>query len=370
MAINLFMAAADTANYINTKLKKNDYTALDVIFLATKGVFPAFNYLRYVGSANNKFHRNLYKINGLKGLYEDLLQLDTDEIANYLVNNRSIVTDEDCENFEFSLVKYFMTKDYEDPRYELLFDTRLVLTDVDPDPDYDGLYSASLYSLSTEFSKLDRNGVFNGIIISPFIKPIAELHLPVTSILQNELERFFYFRGDSSQEYFDDFTVYLFDSVLISVDMPLQICYEIYDEHIEIFNEENINEIFLFYRPHIDKYIERLKNKRCSNDSSISSTDTQQIADLQSQLENLKKPDTQAVENGGNVDIREYVGEIPPSTDRDKLRGFIELIAHDDFIENGKLISYSRIHTKLTSKYRNKSIPSKNTIGKYINEVQ
>lgn len=96
----------------------------------------------------------------------------------------------------------------------------------------------------------------------------------------------------------------------------------------------------------------------------------QQIADLQSQIENLKKPDTQAVENGGNVDILEYVGEIPPSTDRDKLRDFIELIAHDDFIENGKLISYSRIHTKLTSKHKNKSIPSKNTIGKYINEVQ
>ena len=46
---------------------------------------------------------------------------------------------------------------------------------------------------------------------------------------------------------------YLFDSVPVYVNMPLQISYEIYDEYMDIFDEENIDDIF-FYRPHLNEF--------------------------------------------------------------------------------------------------------------------
>ena len=62
MSVNLFMTAKSSADYINTGLKTDSYTDLDVIFLSTKGYFPAFNHLRYIGRANDKYGRKLYKI--------------------------------------------------------------------------------------------------------------------------------------------------------------------------------------------------------------------------------------------------------------------------------------------------------------------
>ena len=273
MSVNLFMTAKSSADYINTKLNINSYTDLDVIFLSTKGYFPAFNHLRYIGSANDKYGRNLYKINGIKGLYEDLIPLDIDDLADGFVNDRAIITEEDCAKSKFSLVKHFTTEDYDDPRYELLFDTTLILGDVQKDggehSEYD-YYHANLYSISTPFSKLDKNGIFNGIIRSPFIKLISDLHLPITSLLKNELEKLFLFRDDIAPVCLHEIDSYLFDSVLVYVNMPLQISYEIYDEYMDIFDEENIDDIFLFYRPHLDGFINNIKNK-CQDSSNIKS---------------------------------------------------------------------------------------------------
>lgn len=263
MSVNLFMTASSSANYINNGLKTDSYTDLDVIFLSTKGNFPAFNYLRYIGTANDKHGRKLYKINGIKGLYEDLIPLDINELADDLVNDRSIITDDDCRNGGFSLVKRFTTEDYNDPRDELLFDTKLILTNVIGSNQT--RYSARFYSISTPFSELDQNGIFSGIIRSPFIKLLSELHIPITSLLKKELEQLFLFKDNTHPEHLETFDIYLFDSALFYVRVPFQLCYEIYDEHIDIFNEENVNELFLFYRPHLDEFINYMKNKFQNN---------------------------------------------------------------------------------------------------------
>ena len=264
MSVNLFMTAKSSADYINTGLKTDSYTDLDVIFLSTKGYFPAFNHLRYIGRANDKYGRKLYKINGIKGLYEDLIPLDIGDLADGFVNDRAIITEEDCAKSKFSLVKHFTTEDYDDPRYELLFDTTLVLRDVQKDggehSEYD-YYHANLYSISTPFSKLDEYGIFNGIIRSPFIKLISDLHLPITSLLKNELEKLFLFRDDIAPLCLHQIDSYLFDSVPVYVNMPLQISYEIYDEYMDIFDEENIDDIFLFYRQHLNEFIKNTQDK-------------------------------------------------------------------------------------------------------------
>lgn len=93
----------------------------------------------------------------------------------------------------------------------------------------------------------------------------------------------------------------------------------------------------------------------------------QEIARLQAENEQLRA--MQAVDNGGNVAaLSEYEGELPPKTDADKLADFIELVFNPDLLDNGKIPTYSRLHTKLTAKYRDRKITAKNTIKKYLNQ--
>lgn len=93
----------------------------------------------------------------------------------------------------------------------------------------------------------------------------------------------------------------------------------------------------------------------------------QEITRLQAENEQLRA--MQVVDNGGNVaTLSEYEGELPPKTDADKLADFIELVFNPDLLDNGKIPTYSRLHTKLTAKYRDRKITAKNTIKKYLNQ--
>lgn len=96
-----------------------------------------------------------------------------------------------------------------------------------------------------------------------------------------------------------------------------------------------------------DRTIEELKSK---------------IAELENQLQAAQ----------GTVDselILEYDGDLPESTNADKLADFIDLIIDPELLEKGKIPSYSTLHTKLNHRYKDeRSIPSKNTIAKYLNQ--
>ena len=60
----------------------------------------------------------------------------------------------------------------------------------------------------------------------------------------------------------------------------------------------------------------------------------------------------------------------PQKINEDTLRHFIELIAGGEFKdEEGNLLTYSKIHSKLSTRYRNKKIPSQNTIARYLLEI-
>ena len=52
----------------------------------------------------------------------------------------------------------------------------------------------------------------------------------------------------------------------------------------------------------------------------------------------------------------------------EKLAYFIELIIDPMLLDNGKMPSYSKLHSLLNHKYKNEKIPSKNTIKKYLNQ--
>ncbi len=292
------MTARDTAEYINNKANISHVDEMDVILLAIKGCFPAFNYLRYVGSSSDKWGRNLYKINGIKGLYEDIGILDVQKVADHLINDRSVFSQEHCEKSSFSIVKHFKTKELNDPRYELIFDTRIILGDIEHNANNhtDYGYTANFYSINTPYSELNAEGIFNGIIKSPFINPLKELHTPTPYLLKKELNRFFLFKGEEYPYFLETFTVNLFDSAFFTVDMPVQICYQIYQEQSDIFDEENIGDIFFFYHKHIDEFIEKTYLNNQTADSQSEEKD-KRIAELEQQLEELKQKLAQATQS-------------------------------------------------------------------------
>lgn len=88
----------------------------------------------------------------------------------------------------------------------------------------------------------------------------------------------------------------------------------------------------------------------------------EEIARLKEEIESLKQVKTEQAQ------IADYEGEIPPQTDRDKLAHFIKLIIQkSEFMKDGRMPTYSQLHTMLSHKYPNEPIPSKNTLNKYLN---
>ena len=64
----------------------------------------------------------------------------------------------------------------------------------------------------------------------------------------------------------------------------------------------------------------------------------------------------------------EYDADLPEGINEEKLAYFIELIIDPALLDDGKIPSYSKLHSALNHKYKNGKIPSKNTIKKYLNQ--
>lgn len=68
---------------------------------------------------------------------------------------------------------------------------------------------------------------------------------------------------------------------------------------------------------------------------------------------------------------KDYIGDIPLNTNEEKLAYFINLLieASPELQKDGRKPTYSELHTILQTKLRNKKIPSKATIQKYMNQI-
>lgn len=87
----------------------------------------------------------------------------------------------------------------------------------------------------------------------------------------------------------------------------------------------------------------------------------EEIARLNAEIAELKKVNQQSQVMG-------YDGEVPLDTNKDKLAHFIKLlIQKSEFMKDGRMPTYSELHTMLSNKYPKEQIPSKNTLNKYLN---
>ena len=65
----------------------------------------------------------------------------------------------------------------------------------------------------------------------------------------------------------------------------------------------------------------------------------------------------------------EYDVDLPEGINEDKLAYFIELIIDPELLDNGRMPSYSKLHSSLDIRHKGKKrLPSKNTIKKYLNQ--
>lgn len=116
------------------------------------------------------------------------------------------------------------------------------------------------------------------------------------------------------------------------------------------------NEEFYFRRDEIENMI----GAKIPYIENISDVETVKLTSLQDETTDLEK--------SSDAISFEYDANLPEGMNAEKLAYFIELIIDPMLLDNGKMPSYSKLHSLLNHKYKKEKIPSKNTIKKYLNQ--
>lgn len=129
-----------------------------------------------------------------------------------------------------------------------------------------------------------------------------------------------------------------------------------YEHFCENGSVEFENEEFYFRRDEIENMI----GAKIPYIENISDVETVKLTSLQDETTDLEK--------SSDAISFEYNADLPEGMNAEKLAYFIELIIDPTLLDNGKMPSYSKLHSALNHKYKNEKIPSKNTIKKYLNQ--
>lgn len=129
-----------------------------------------------------------------------------------------------------------------------------------------------------------------------------------------------------------------------------------YEHFCENGSVEFENEEFYFRRDEIENMI----GAKIPYIENISDVETVKLTSLQDETTDLEK--------SSDAISFEYDAELPKGINEERLEHFIKLIIDPMLLDNGKMPSYSKLHSALNHKYKNEKIPSKNTIKKYLNQ--
>ena len=129
-----------------------------------------------------------------------------------------------------------------------------------------------------------------------------------------------------------------------------------YEHFCENGSVEFENEEFYFRRDEIENMI----GAKIPYIENISDVETVKLTSLQDETTDLEK--------SSDAISFEYDAELPKGIKEERLEHFIKLIIDPMLLDDGKMPSYSKLHSALNHKYKNEKIPSKNTIKKYLNQ--
>ncbi|WGE49193.1 hypothetical protein [Actinobacillus equuli] len=339
----------------------------DILYLASKEEFKAYNSiypLPRIGNSNP-----LYKIQGLKGIFE--LQTQT-KVKELLI--------EKCEESASKEITITM-KEEQDSKHHVIFkdditgNKEVFICDYYHNPT-EARFDGATISFPVYDGLGNQFDIIRGMVNSRMLYlPGGENYLNSTlffNMLKKSLNNFYVVNSEFDHFYFTVGDIVKYTYCLIPYYLSkLEL---IKDKDLaEIYDEEDFNLIFFFKYDEIIRYIEsHVAHKHVIYNGGILQTEnaslkaqleqqTQQIADLQSQLENLKKPDTQALEHGGNI------ANIP--------------VNHDDFSIYGHSSENLKLLFEMTKKIAAKcdpenvySYPKKedfiNYVRKYLTDNQ
>ncbi|QLB19567.1 hypothetical protein [Mannheimia granulomatis] len=323
-----FLSLAEASDFVKSKgLNLEEW---DLIFLASKGEFRAFNNIYSIPRFNDS--NPLYKINGLKGVFESIIEtqlLDvTERITKALTDSNIEVLQSSNGYKDILLLKDKQTK---------------IEVEVSYNPYGEFHFSELRYPYaSVYFPVFDGLGkqfdIINGMVESRMLEDISSKNFLNSKLFYKMLQKSLnnYYVVNSPLDHF-----YFKLKEIIFYPIGLQPYYISSDELSnnndlkEIYDEEDFSNIFYFQKEELEAYI----NKSLQIETQLEQTDMPLI----------------------------FEGNIPSKTDQDKLAHFIKLIIQkSEFRKDGRMPTYSELHTMLSHKYPNEAIPSKNTLKKYL----
>ncbi|HDL5620857.1 TPA: hypothetical protein PXF30_002456, partial [Mannheimia haemolytica] len=276
----------------------------------------------------------LYKVNGLKGVFELLLETQLLDVAERLTK---ALADSNIEVSEYSngyhtvlVLKNKQTKN----EVEVLYAPYGEFQISELRYSYASVYFPVFDGLGKQFD------IINGMVESRMLESLSERNFLNSKLfykmLQKSLNNYYVVNSPFDQFYFK-----LKEIIFYPIGLrPYCVSSEELDNNNdlkEIYDEEDFSNIFYFQKEELEAYID----KNLKIETKLEQTDITSIFD----------------------------GDIPPKTDQDKLAHFIELIIQkSEFMKDGKIPTYSELHTMLSHKYPHDAIPSKNTIKKYLGQ--
>ena len=300
------MGSQETAEYINNKTGRDDITKWDVLFLSSKGIFSTYSHLSFVCFDRFNKHRSLYKVSGLRYVWENIGSSPVKEIcATYLSKNERYF--ETLFKGGTRLTGFLSLHNKQEGIKHISIDTykkqgQHNLTNI----------RNSFFSAEFSYDNKESIGkeIYNGICRSNILSNLAHYRDPTTDIFQKTLLDALESRNGKYIDLFNVIEFYPFqdiDDFYISLQYAYDDADKLEDDRIEIDTKNNIEQLFLFHRDEIDEYIKKLTKNEVEEEKIIENLRTR-ITELESQLQVQKESAVDSEPVLGNAkayDVRE-----------------------------------------------------------------
>ncbi|MFZ7259664.1 hypothetical protein [Avibacterium avium] len=343
-----------------------DLKEKDILFLSSLGKFRAFNHISLIKYSNKG--KPVYKIKGVKYLYEPAFPTRVSDLINQLgelTKNPNILLKRESEEFDLLTFKCKQSDDALTANFSRNENNLLLSIDfkhcrivppffwgnedeLDRNEKYYDKVTGMLESTMIEAEALSRKSNNANLFLEHLKERIESISRPMWSFKINSMVKY--------------------NLLLESYELETEDRYD--DELMEVDRESDLYDVFFFKTSELIAFFREVSNKE---DISILEAE---LINLQAENTKLKAQIEQLEQNIEKANEQEhhskdYIGDIPLNTNEEKLAYFINLLieASPELQKDGRKPTYSELHTILQTKLRNKKIPSKATIQKYMNQI-
>lgn len=343
-----------------------DLKEKDILFLSSLGKFRAFNHISLIKYSSKG--KPVYKIKGVKYLYEPAFPTRVSDLINQLGDlseNPNILLKRDSGEFDLVTFKNeqngeALTANFSSDDNNLLlsidFDHCRIIPpffwgdedELDRNEKYYDRVTGMLESTMIEAEGSYRKSNNANLFLEHLKERVESISSPMLSFKINSMIKY-----NLMVEPYELETEDRYDDTLMKTD-----------------RESDFYDVFFFRTKELIAFFREVSNKKdISTLEEELITSQAENAKLKARIEQLEQNTEQA--NSQENSSKDYIGDIPLNTNEEKLSYFINLLieASPELQKDGRKPTYSELHTILQTRLRNKKIPSKATIQKYMNQI-